>query len=456
MTNVSSNARRRHAISAMLNRVGGLYGAAIEDSMQYIRPYAIQIYALATIATPASYFIDLLFDPTYDTLIFRVIGTFWTLVPLYLIYRNCSEHIVTVTCFVGATILLMWMFPSMLIVNAATVPPGESMHYAWICMYLVSMFLYIQLTSNFLLSFTGWFLGFIAAGLCLLIVEEPNMESVISNFLSPFTIFLTVIVFGNMLNRRMEAVERTKTESAKAIGGNVAHELRTPLTGITFRATMLERFLPEVAEGYVRASSHGLVDQPLTRKQLISFSRSATDIKAEVQYSNTIIDMMLINTAQGDYQNVEHDVFSAVDLIEEVLERYPFPNNMEKAMVNASGEPCEEQISAPQMLAEHVLFNIIKNALFHCQQANKGTVELSARPLNESICLTIRDTGPGVKPELIPKIFDRFFTTSPIGRGSGIGLNFCRNVMNDMGGSIECDSKYGEYTEFRLFFPRAN
>jgi signal transduction histidine kinase len=67
----------------------------------------------------------------------------------------------------------------------------------------------------------------------------------------------------------------------------------------------------------------------------------------------------------------------------------------------------------------------------------------------------VTDTGPGIPASLKHQIFDRFFSTIRYGQGAGIGLSFCKMVMESIGGEIQCESREGEYTTFRLIFPPA-
>ena len=64
-----------------------------------------------------------------------------------------------------------------------------------------------------------------------------------------------------------------------------------------------------------------------------------------------------------------------------------------------------------------------------------------------------RDTGLGIAEEDLPHIFERFFSKDTH-HGSGIGLSFCKTVVEAHGGSIECQTKRGEYTLFIMRFPR--
>ena len=62
-----------------------------------------------------------------------------------------------------------------------------------------------------------------------------------------------------------------------------------------------------------------------------------------------------------------------------------------------------------------------------------------------------KDTGKGISAEILPRIFDRFFSKTL--HGAGVGLTFCRMVTQSLGGKITCSSIENEYTLFTLFFP---
>ena len=64
----------------------------------------------------------------------------------------------------------------------------------------------------------------------------------------------------------------------------------------------------------------------------------------------------------------------------------------------------------------------------------------------------MRDTGPGIAPDAIPKLFDSFYTSDKQG-GTGLGLSYCKRTMTALGGDICCESELGKYTAFTLSFP---
>ena len=95
--------------------------------------------------------------------------------------------------------------------------------------------------------------------------------------------------------------------------------------------------------------------------------------------------------------------------------------------------------------------NLIDNAI-QAMDGN-GVLELRARRLGETVEVRIADSGPGIAPEIAPKVFDPFFTTKPQGKGTGLGLHIAHNIIvNRHRGRIEFDSHPGR-TEFRIVLP---
>jgi signal transduction histidine kinase len=77
------------------------------------------------------------------------------------------------------------------------------------------------------------------------------------------------------------------------------------------------------------------------------------------------------------------------------------------------------------------------------------------RPSGDRIEIVIRDNGTGIPPEVLPKIFNPFFTTKAAGEGTGLGLSISRDVVVDgHGGEILVDTRRGEYSAFTVLLPR--
>jgi len=99
-----------------------------------------------------------------------------------------------------------------------------------------------------------------------------------------------------------------------------------------------------------------------------------------------------------------------------------------------------------------VIINLVMNATHAMQGQGKITVTTG---INETgmLELHVRDTGPGIAPELQEEVFAPFFTTKPEGEGTGLGLYICQNIIREHGGTISLESQLGEGTLFCISLP---
>jgi signal transduction histidine kinase len=104
---------------------------------------------------------------------------------------------------------------------------------------------------------------------------------------------------------------------------------------------------------------------------------------------------------------------------------------------------------------EAALFNLVGNALD--ATPGEGSVCLSVKPQfwddQPGIEVSVQDTGSGISPEILPRIFDPFFTSKPAGQGTGLGLSLTRKIVESHGGRIQVDSQLGSGTVFRIWLP---
>ncbi len=118
----------------------------------------------------------------------------------------------------------------------------------------------------------------------------------------------------------------------------------------------------------------------------------------------------------------------------------------------------------PAMANANQIQQVVMNLLVNARQAMPGggqiLIRLSHDVANDTVDLMIRDTGAGIPPEKLPRIFDRYFTTKSgpdaSGKGgTGLGLSFCRDVIEAHHGRIRVESSVGRGTAFTLKLPTA-
>jgi len=111
-------------------------------------------------------------------------------------------------------------------------------------------------------------------------------------------------------------------------------------------------------------------------------------------------------------------------------------------------------LSDPSQL-QQVFLNMITNSIDAHEGKPYGSIQICTRSdeQNGGIQVELTDTGSGIAPENLSKIFDPFFTIKPSGKGTGLGLSICYSIIKRLGGNITVKSEVSIGTKFTLFFP---
>lgn len=104
---------------------------------------------------------------------------------------------------------------------------------------------------------------------------------------------------------------------------------------------------------------------------------------------------------------------------------------------------------------QQVFLNLIVNAVqsIPATSSRNEFVRIKTYLEKNEIHIDISDSGTGIDPKIMPKIFDQFFTTKPIGVGSGLGLSICREIISNLGGQIKVKSVFGTGSTFSVILP---
>jgi signal transduction histidine kinase len=116
---------------------------------------------------------------------------------------------------------------------------------------------------------------------------------------------------------------------------------------------------------------------------------------------------------------------------------------------------------APQELTR-VFLNLFGNGFYATTKRQRDgepefrpNLKVATRDLGEAVEVRVRDNGSGIAPEIRDKLFQPFVTTKPTGEGTGLGLSIAWDIVTQQhGGTIEVDSRVGEFTEFTIRLPR--
>lgn len=238
-------------------------------------------------------------------------------------------------------------------------------------------------------------------------------------------------------------------QGLEAMAASIAHELRTPLSAISASANGIRKCLPNLVKTYETASTANLNIPYIPKHLITNLQNSLQRINEETKLAHTIINMVLVKTKKQHHYQASFVTYSIVDCINSALSRYPF-NKDEQQLIH--WQPTVNfDFYGIELLTIHVFFNLIKNALYSIKTIQKGQIFIWLEKNEIFNKVFFKDTAKGIPPDIVPHIFDRFFTRS-LG-GTGTGLYFCKSTMEDFGGSISCTSIENKHTTFILKFP---
>lgn len=241
-----------------------------------------------------------------------------------------------------------------------------------------------------------------------------------------------------------------RLEGMLLLSSSIAHELRTPLASIRAGVYGLIDLLPRFFDAYRQAKAHGLDIKPISEKVLGFAQDSLERIDASAKQAHQSMDMILTSISTDKSNLHKNDLCSMKRCVTLALSEYSFQPG--KAFLVHFKEIKEFNFYGSEILIKHILFNLLRNGLYFIEKAGKGEIFIWTTQEENFNTLHFKDTGLGIPEKTLPKIFDLFFTEGAH-RGTGVGLSFCKMVMESLGGKIECHSQLNEYTEFVLFFP---
>ena len=146
---------------------------------------------------------------------------------------------------------------------------------------------------------------------------------------------------------------------------------------------------------------------------------------------------------------METDLKALVDETVEFLGKEAVHNNVE---IHIKAPDSAILWSNPYEIRQ-VLINLVTNAIHATAAEGQVTLRIEDRG-DETVGLTVEDSGCGIPRENLEKIFEPFFTTKPPGQGTGLGLYVSRGIINRLGGKIDIDSRVGRGTRMLIELPR--
>ena len=240
---------------------------------------------------------------------------------------------------------------------------------------------------------------------------------------------------------RVAEAETARSEKLASVGllaAGIAHELNNPLTGVLTFTTLLRKKMPD---GSADADDLDLVIRETKRcatiiRRLLDFAREKTPEKKFADLNQVIEDTARIIERPASFRDIE----IAMEL-----------------------DPELPQVWVDADLIKQVIMNMLVNAQHAIE--HEGSITVRTRRLAEPksaeagaapvpmVEIAIIDTGCGIPEKNLKRIFDPFFTSKEVGRGTGLGLSVSHGIVRAHGGSIEVESAVGKGSTFRIYLP---
>jgi signal transduction histidine kinase len=260
-------------------------------------------------------------------------------------------------------------------------------------------------------------------------------------------------------------IQSEKMASLGQLTAGIAHEIKNPLNFVNNFAGLSVELLDELKETAAPAIAGLAEDERGDVDEIVAMLTGNLEKIAEHgRRADGIVKSMLEHSrgVSGERREVDLNV-----LVDEALNLAYHGARAQDQNFNITLErdfaPSIAPIEVVPQDVTRVLLNLFGNGFYAAAKRQKDGAEPDFRPTlsvatrdpGEAVEIRIRDNGAGIPPEIRDKLFQPFFTTKPPGEGTGLGLSISWDIVTHQhGGTIEVDSRAGEYTEFAIRLPR--
>lgn len=230
--------------------------------------------------------------------------------------------------------------------------------------------------------------------------------------------------------RQRQMVQSEKLASLGTLLAGVAHELNNPLSNISTSAQILSEEIDNPEKEFLRTMVRQIEEQTDKARDIV----------------RTLLEFSRTREFKKENLFLHEVVASAVRLL-----RSEMPSGMQIGM----DIPADLVVSVDKQRMQQVFLNLIKNAVDACGE--NGKIWISAREFTteerKEVEILVSDNGPGIPPNDLKRIFDPFYSSKDVGKGSGLGLFIVHDIIESHGGEITVDSRLNEGTTFIIWIP---
>jgi signal transduction histidine kinase len=261
---------------------------------------------------------------------------------------------------------------------------------------------------------------------------------------------------------QQQLIQHEKMASLGELTAGIAHEIQNPLNFVNnfseLNAELIDEMQQEMDKGNLD-DAKAIANDVKENEQKINHHGKRADsiVKGMLQHSRNSSgqkELTDINALADECMRLSYHGLRAKDKSFNAKTETDFDNSLPKIMI------------VPQDIGR-VILNLFTNAFYSVMQKKKTvpptpeggilyepSVSVSTRKLENSVVIKIRDNGNGVPQKVVDKIFQPFFTTKPVGEGTGLGLSMSYEIITEgHGGELTVETKEGEFAEFIITLP---
>jgi signal transduction histidine kinase len=252
-----------------------------------------------------------------------------------------------------------------------------------------------------------------------------------------------------------QLIQSEKMASLGELTAGIAHEIQNPLNFVNnfseVSMELLDEMQSELAEGDTDEATVLAVNIKGNLEKISQHGKRADFIvKGMLQHSRT-------STGEKQLTNIN---ILAEEFFKLAFHGLRAKDKSFNAEMVTDFDPDLPKVNVAQQDMGRVMLNLINNAFYAVNEkaktagpGYKPTVELNTAAGNGHVEISVKDNGDGIPQKVLDKIFQPFFTTKPTGQGTGLGLSLSYDIIKAHNGTIDVDTKEGEYTEFTIALP---
>lgn len=264
-----------------------------------------------------------------------------------------------------------------------------------------------------------------------------------------------------------QLIQSEKMSSLGQMVAGVAHEINTPLAYVKNSLGTVADRLPELSQAVnasedlltlLQAGSNADPEQLSRQFALVSSQIAQLKKQRVVDELNGLVKDGLYGTSQmveivgnlKDFSRLDRSKVTSFNLNSGLDSTLLLAKHMLKSVgVKKQLDDIPEIICSPSQINQ-VFLNLITNAA-QAMEGTKGIITLTTRAEGEGVAVDVADNGKGIPAEVLPKIFDPFFSTKEIGKGTGLELSISYKIIEQHGGRITVESRPGMGTKFTVW-----